>query len=133
LHSSSKNNRKWCHGCGRRLVYFKEPEAWACAECGYLLEEAKTQKQQQQQIQQQGIGGVMSVDGLSDVRTSPNRGVSKFRSMDPRARFLKKKSDIDPDLQRLVTEQGVTIIRYEERVVEDNQTLSSEELRQNKE
>jgi hypothetical protein len=130
LHSSK--NKKWCV-CGKQLVFFKDI-GWGCTECGrveYLVDQQ--QQIQQQQIQQQGIGGVMSVDGLSDVRTTPNRGATKFRSKDPRAHFLKKKSsDIDPELQKLVDEQGVTIIRYEERVVEDNQTLSSEELRQNK-
>jgi hypothetical protein len=124
LHSK----KKYCV-CGRALVFFKD-ECWACTECGYT--EYLHQPEEQQQIQQQGIGGVMSVDGLSDTRTTPNRGPMKFKSLDARKRFLKPKSQLDPELQRLVTEQGVTVQRYEERVVEDNQTLSSEELRQNK-
>ena len=34
----------------------------------------------------------MSFDGLSVSRTTPNRGATKFKSMDPRRRFLKPRS-----------------------------------------
>jgi hypothetical protein len=74
----------------------------------------------------------MSVDGLSDTTTRPNRAATKFRSKDPRARFLKPKSQLDPELQRLVDEQGVTVQRYEERIEESSVVLSQEELRANK-
>jgi hypothetical protein len=125
---TSNKKKKWCV-CGKQLVFFKDAECWSCTECGnteYL------EQPEQQQIQQQGVGGVMSVDGLSDTRTTPNRGATKFRSKDPRARFLKKKSDIDPELQRLVDEQGVTVQRFEERIEESSEVLTSEQLRANK-
>src|SRR5687768_2024246 len=79
LHSSRK--KKWCPNDGRALMWLKDAEAWCCNECGYV--EYIEQKQQQPEQQ---IGGVMSVDGLSDVRSTPNRGATKFRSMDPRRR-----------------------------------------------
>jgi ribosomal protein S27AE len=123
LHSK----KKYCV-CGRALVWFKEGECWSCTECGYT----QYLEQKQQQPEQQGIGGVMSVDGLSDVRSTPNRGAMKFRSKDPRSRFLKPRSQLDPELQRLVDEQGVTVQRYEERIEESSEVLSQEELRQSK-
>jgi hypothetical protein len=72
------------------------------------------------------------VDGLSDTNTRPNRGATKFRSKDPRARFLKPKSQLDPELQRLVDEQGVTVQRFVERIEESSEVVTSEELRANK-
>ena len=62
------------------------------------------------------------MDGLSDVRTTPNREATKFRSMDPRARFLKPKPQYDVEMQKLVLEQGVTVQRYEERIEESERS-----------
>jgi hypothetical protein len=124
LHSKKK---KWCL-CGKQLVFFKDAECWSCTECGHT----EYIEQPKQQIQQQGIGGIASVDGLSDTQTRPNRGASKFRSIkDPRSRFLKKKPEIDDELARIL-EQGATLVSYKERIEEDGQTLSSDELRANK-
>jgi hypothetical protein len=126
LHSSKK--KKYCV-CGRALVFFKD-ECWACTECGYT--EYLHQPEQQQQIQQQGIGGVMRVDGLNDVQTRPNRGATKFRSKDPRSRFLTKKSEIDDELRVMAEAGGWAIKRFEERIEQSSEVLSSEELRQSK-
>jgi hypothetical protein len=136
-HSSSRKNKKWCV-CGRQLVFFKDAECYACTECGHTeyIEQKKEQLQQQHTLGSSGTAGgdgVISVDGLSDARTTPNRAATKFRSIkDPRSRFLKPKSQLDPELQKLVDEQGVTIISYNERVEEDSQLVSSNELRSNK-
>jgi hypothetical protein len=74
----------------------------------------------------------MSFDGLSDSRTTLNRGATKFRSMDPRRSFLKPRSQLDPEMQKLVDEQGVTVQRFEERIEESSEVLTSEQLRANK-
>jgi ribosomal protein S27AE len=126
FHRYTNRKKKWCPNDGRALVYFKEAECWSCTECG--MTEYIEQKQHQPEQQ---IGGVMSVDGLSDTRTSPNRGASKFRSKDPRARFLKPKREIDDELARIL-EQGATLVSYHEQVQQSNDVLSQDELRANK-
>ena len=120
--------KKWCV-CGLALVFFKD-ECWSCQECG--RPEYIHQPEQQQQIQQQGVGGINSLDGLSDTNTRPNRGASKFRSKDPRARFLKKKSEIDDELRAMAEAGGWTIKRYDQRIEQSGEVLSQEELRQSK-
>lgn len=72
------------------------------------------------------------MDGLSDVRSTPNRGATKFRSKDPRARFLKKKSEIDDELRMMAEAGGWTIKRYDQRIEQSSEVLSQEELRQSK-
>lgn len=130
--SSTRNNKKWCV-CGRQLVFFKDAECWACTECGHTeyIEQKKKEQQQQQQIPTNS-SGIGSIDGLSDSHLQPNRGATKFRHMDPRKRFLKPKSQLDPELQKLVDEQGVNVISYEERIEQSNDVISSDELRANK-
>ena len=129
--SSSRTKKKWCV-CGRQLVFFKEAECWSCTECGHT-EYIEHKKQQAPTTTATNSSGIGSIDGLSDSQTRPNRGATKFRHIkDPRSRFLKPKSQLDPELQKLVDEQGVTIISYNERVEEDSQLVSSNELRSNK-
>ena len=131
FHRYTGNRKKKYCVCGRALIYFKDAECFACTECGRT--EYLQQPEQQQQIQQQGIGGIASVDGLSDVRTTPNRAATKFKSIkDPRSRFLKAKPQYDVEIQKLVDEQGVTIQKYVERIEESSEVLSQEELRANK-
>jgi hypothetical protein len=113
-------------------------ERRSCTSCGHTIDlEQKKKQQEQVHTGDTGTGavggGVVSVDGLSDSQTRPNRGATKFRSMDPRSRFLsRKKSDIDPELERILYDQGATLVSYNERVEEDGQTLSSDNLRANK-
>ena len=119
------SKKKYCV-CGRALVYFKDSQAWCCGECGYVEYIPKQQQPEQQ------IGGVMSVDGLSDTRTTPNRGPMKFRSMDPRKRFLKKESEIDDELARILENQSATLVSYHSQVQQSNDVVSSDDLRANK-
>ena len=131
--SSNRTKTKWCPSCGRALVFFKDAECFSCTECGHTIDLEQKKQQQAPTTTTNSSSGIGSVDGLNDSQTRPNRGATKFRSIkDPRARFLKPKREIDPELERILYDQGATLVSYNERLEEDSQTLSSDELRANR-
>jgi hypothetical protein len=103
--SSRTTKKRWCV-CGKPLTFFKDAEAWACTECGHT-EYIQEKQQVPTTTNSSGIG---SVDGLSDSQITPNRGATKFRHIDPRSRFLKKDKEIDDELERILYDQGATLI-----------------------